>query len=135
MSTNASVTTIANISNKKTGLIYIRDGEGAVKDFSVPRGGDWSGYLPVPWIGSDDENYKVINITIVAQEKDYVIYIYQDYWHPADKNEVKYSTSKFFSYSDPNNKRISGYPDYAGKKKLIIKQRSDDISLEMEVIK
>ncbi|WP_126282456.1 hypothetical protein [Burkholderia stagnalis] len=125
----ASVTNITTIVNETEFYLTIKNGETQEsviikKDERKPL--DKS--FPVPWIGNQNEGWKAIDIKDNATSN-VLAYLFQDYWHPAHKDAVKYCTA-VFSYEQAHE--VDGNNQGGGGKVLYIKKHDSGIKFFME---
>ncbi|MFD1792200.1 hypothetical protein ACFSE0_11200 [Ochrobactrum teleogrylli] len=116
----AYVTCVKTVYNESPYTIFVDNGEDTSRNFQlVPTENKWLNW-GIPWIGREDESYKRLKFTS-TQPFSKALCIYQDYWKPADANEVKYTWMEDFSYEKANGRAIGGDPDGGGNRNMIIK--------------
>lgn len=111
----ASVTNIKTITNSLLYPITIRNGENSQEILTVGAGEGWNGDLWVPWVGSQSEMSKAIELTVAPDNTK--IWIFQDYWNPPHQNAIKcvYHRQDYGAAHE-----IDGNNRGAGEKALII---------------
>ncbi|TDB44157.1 hypothetical protein [Photorhabdus luminescens] len=126
----AYVSNIRKIINNTFADMDFVNGENTSQTIRVYANSTWSGDLWVPWIGRQDEGSKTIKIISPTASK-VLVYIFQDYWHPADANAIKYCND-VFSYR--NAQEISGDNRGGGDKQLVINAdvTGDTITLSIQ---
>lgn len=123
----ASVTNLKTIvNNTNTGVTFI-NGENASQIFTIAGNSSWNGDLWVPWIGNQGEAGKAIRILSGRNSED-VVFLFQDYWHPAHADAVKYVRDNF-DYESA--KEVEGENRGGGNKALIINPFERTIDLIM----
>ncbi|MCT8346677.1 hypothetical protein LGZ99_05465 [Photorhabdus temperata] len=110
----ASVTHIRKIINDTSRRIYIVEGQNNGRTHTINANSELISNIKVPWIGNQEESNKAIRITIVDEPRTAIIWIFQDYWNPPHKDQMKYYKGEDFSYA--NAKNIDGPSSGGGNK-------------------
>ncbi|WP_156429446.1 hypothetical protein [Burkholderia sp. TSV86] len=124
----ANITNIKMVINNTFNILVLKDGENNSKLFSVPANGVWNGDIWVPWVSSQDDEKKAINI-IDAAPSQILAFLFQDYWNPPGENAVKYCNTTF-SYSGAIE--VPGNNRGGGEKILIVNPAESGFSLFMK---
>jgi hypothetical protein len=104
----ADVTNIVSISNALLYPVSIRDGENSGILFSIAAGGSWNGSMWAPWVGSQGEMSK--SIQIKCPDQGLSVSVFQDFWYPPYKDAIKFSNSASYKGAAeiPGNNRGGG---------------------------
>jgi len=87
----ATVTKIRVITNNSLYAIQIINGENSNETFSIDAGAGWTGEIWIPWVASQDEMNKAIEI---VSDGETLFFVFQDYNDSTD--QIKYYSTRSY---------------------------------------